>query len=112
VLGTDRAIIATGGYAWRSLSPDWVAWRDPGRAAADHFQLTAPLVPGSTPQPILIVTDGDLPQTLLPFLSGQPRRLAVAEVQQTPGRSLRLALWAAEVAAAPIQTQTSIRVSR
>jgi 4-amino-4-deoxy-L-arabinose transferase-like glycosyltransferase len=100
VLGSDRAVIAIGGYAWRDLSPQWVAWRDPGRAAADHFQLTAPLAPGSTPQPILIVTDGDLPQTLLPFLSGPPRRVAMAEVQQTPGRSLRLELWAAEVATA------------
>jgi hypothetical protein len=95
VLGTDRAVIAIGGYAWRNLSPDWVAWRDPGRAAADHFQLTAPLVPGDTPQPLLIVTAGALPQTLQPFFTTEPQRLAVAEVEQTPGRMLRLELWAA-----------------
>jgi 4-amino-4-deoxy-L-arabinose transferase-like glycosyltransferase len=98
VLGSDRAIIANGGYAWRTLQPQWLAWRDPGRPAADHFQLTAALQPGDSPHPLLIVGDGPPPDSLRPFLTGEPKRLAVAEVEQTPGRTLRLELWAAEMA--------------
>ncbi|MFZ5550321.1 MAG: ArnT family glycosyltransferase [Pseudomonadota bacterium] len=101
VLGSDRAIIANGGYAWRTLQPQWLAWRDPGRPAADHFQLTAPLEPGDAPQALLIVSDGPPALSLRPFLAGEPRLLAVAEVEQTPGRLLRLELWAAEVAPRP-----------
>lgn len=99
VLGSDRAIIANGGYAWRALGAQWLAWRDPGRPAADHFQLTAPLVPGATPEPLLIVSDGPPADTLRPYLAAPPRRLAVAEVEQTPGHPLRLELWEAVVSA-------------
>jgi hypothetical protein len=101
VLGADRAIIANGGYAWRGLQPQWLAWRDPGRPAADHFQLTAPLLPDGVPKRLLIVSDGPPPSTLRPFLTGEPRLLAVAEVQQTRDRVLRLQLWAAEMAPRP-----------
>lgn len=102
VLGADRAVLANGAYAWRAFSPRWTAWRDTGQPPHDHFQLKAPLEPGDRPQRILLVsTDAPDPAWRVLF-DGPPRRLAVAEVEQTPGRMLHLELWQAELASRPM----------
>ncbi len=101
VLGGDRAVLANGAYAWRHLSPQWVAWREAGQAPHDHFQLLSPLQPGDRRQPLLIVSEGPPDAAWQTALGGPPRRLAVAEVEQSPGRRLHLELWQAEVAPAP-----------
>ncbi|MGM9490999.1 glycosyltransferase family 39 protein [Ideonella sp. YS5] len=98
VLGEDRAVLANGAYAWRELAPQWTAWRAPGELPHDHFQLSVPLRPSAQPQPILIVGAGRPEASLLAALARPPRRVAVADVEQTPGRRLHLELWEAELA--------------
>lgn len=98
VLGGDRTVIANGAYAWRDLAPQWVAWRQAGQSPHDHFQLLSPLQPGDRRQPLLIVSEGPPDAAWQTALGGPPQRLAVAEVEQSPGRRLHLELWQAEVA--------------
>ncbi len=102
VLGGDRAVLANGAYAWRALAPRWSAWRRDGQPPHDHFQLVAPLQPGDRPQRLLIVSTGAPDPAWQEVLDGPPKRLAVAEVEQTPGRRLHLELWQAELASAPM----------
>jgi 4-amino-4-deoxy-L-arabinose transferase-like glycosyltransferase len=98
VLGEDRAVLANGAYAWRDLSPQWTAWRAPGQLPHDHFQLSVPLRPSAQPQPLLIVGESRPEASLLAALERPPRRIAVADVEQTPGRRIHLELWEAELA--------------
>jgi 4-amino-4-deoxy-L-arabinose transferase-like glycosyltransferase len=105
VLGSDRAVLANGSYAWRKRPPRWLAWRDAGAPVQNHFQLTAPLRAADEPQPLLIVSDGPLDAELRAALDGPPQRLAVADVPQSPGRSLHLELWRAELAPQPVMAQ-------
>lgn len=105
VLGSDRAVLANGSYAWRKRPPRWLAWRDAGEPAQNHFQLTAPLRAADQPQPLLIVSDGPLDADLRAALDGPPQRLAVADVPQSPGRSVHLELWRAELAPQPLIAQ-------
>lgn len=107
VLGSDRAVLANGSYAWRQRPPRWLAWRDAGEPAQNHFQLTAPLRPADQPQPLLIVSEGPLDSELQAALDGPPQRLAVADVPQSPGRSLHLELWQAELAPQPMVAQAA-----
>jgi 4-amino-4-deoxy-L-arabinose transferase-like glycosyltransferase len=102
VLGGDRAVLANGAYAWRSLGPRWTAWRHDGEPAHDHFQLTAPLQPGDRPQRLLIVSAGAPDPAWQTVLDGPPKRLAVADVEQSPGRMVHLELWQAELASRPM----------
>ena len=105
VLGSDRAVLANGSYAWRKRPPRWLAWRDAGEPVQNHFQLTAPLHAADQPQPLLIVSDGPLDAELRAALDGPPQRLAVADVPQSPGRSVHLELWRAELAPQPLMAQ-------
>jgi len=105
VLGSDRAVLANGSYAWRKRPPRWLAWRDAGAPAQNHFQLTSPLRAADQPQPLLIVSDGPLDAELRAALDGPPQRLAVADVPQSPGRSVHLELWRAELAPQPMLAQ-------
>lgn len=105
VLGSDRAVLANGSYAWRKRPPRWLAWREAGGPAQNHFQLTAPLHPADQPQSLLIVSEGPLDRDLRDALDGPPQRLAVADVPQSPGRSLHLELWQAELAPQPMVAQ-------
>ncbi|MEK8031569.1 glycosyltransferase family 39 protein [Ideonella sp. DXS29W] len=98
VLGSERAVLANGAYAWRAKPPQWLAFRQDPRAPHNHFELMSPLRPSEYPQPVLIVGEGPLEGPLLQALDGAPRRLASTEVEQTPGRSLHLELWQAELA--------------
>lgn len=98
VLGSNRTLISHGAYAWRDLRPAWRAWREPGRRAEDHYQLTVPLQPGAQPRPVLIVAEGPPTGSLREALREAPQRLAVAEVEQTPGRWIHLELWAGVLA--------------
>ncbi|HJV71002.1 glycosyltransferase family 39 protein [Ideonella sp.] len=107
VLGADRAVLANGAYAWRAFSPRWTAWRDAGQPPHDHFQLQSPLEPGEHPQRILIVSAGAPDPAWRARLDGPPRRLAIAEVEQTPGRMLHIELWQAELASRPMLAQAA-----
>lgn len=98
VLGEDRAVLATGAYAWRDLAPQWTAWRAPGQLPHDHFQLSVPLQASTRAQPLLIVGNGRIEPSLLAALERPPRRIAIADVEQTPGRRIRLELWEAQLA--------------
>jgi hypothetical protein len=112
VVGYDRAVLANGSYAWRKRPPRWLAWRDAGRPAQNHFQLTAPLHAADGPQPLLIVTDGPLDAELRAALGAQPQRLAVADVPQSPGRSVHLELWQAELSPQAVLAQASAGAGR
>jgi hypothetical protein len=101
VLGTDRAVLANGAYAWRKLAPHWVAWRAEGEPAHDHFQLMASLHPGDRPLPLLYVGEGPPQGPILDAFDSAPRRLAVVDVPQSPGRMIHLELWQAEFAPRP-----------
>jgi len=105
VLGSDRAVLANGSYAWRKRPPHWLAWRDAGEPAHNHFQLTAPVQAVDRPMPLLIVSEGPPDAAVRAALDGPPQRLAVAEVQQSPGRSLHLELWQGELAPQPVMAQ-------
>lgn len=107
VLGGDRAVLANGAYAWRHLAPQWVAWREAGALPHDHFQLLSPLQPGDRRQPLLIVSEGPPDAAWQAALGGPPQRLAVAEVEQSPGHRLHLELWQAELAPAPSLAQAA-----
>jgi hypothetical protein len=106
VLGADRAVLANGAYAWRALGPRWTAWRDTEQPH-DHFQLKAPLELGDEPQQILIVSAGAPDPAWRALLDGPPRLLAVADVEQTPGRMLHLELWQAELASRPMLARSA-----
>jgi len=105
VLGSDRAVLANGSYAWRKRPPHWLAWRDAGEPAHNHFQLTAPVQAADRPVPLLIVSEGPPDTALRAVLDGPPQRLAVADVPQSPGRSLHLELWQGELAPQPVMAQ-------
>jgi len=98
VLGSNRTVISQGAYAWRALDVAWLAWREPGQRAQDHYQLTVPLQPTSQPQPVLIISEGPLDSSLQAHLRGPAQRLAAADVAQTPGRWIHLELWAGVLA--------------
>lgn len=98
VLGSNRTLISHGAYAWRGLDAAWLAWREPGQHAQDHYQLSVPLQAGSQPQPVLIVSEGPLDGSLRAALREPPQRLAVTDVEQTQGRWIHLELWAAVLA--------------
>jgi len=149
VLGSDRAVLAQGAWAWRDLlpvggpaaspvaptgtghgamvagwagqqagampwrtqshalalphaqPPAWAAWRDVGRRPMNHFELTAAVSPAGHAQPVWIVSDGSLPTGLRAALAQPARVLAQAQVEQTPGRWIRLTLWEAVLAPQP-----------
>jgi hypothetical protein len=105
VLGSDRAVLANGSYAWRKHPPRWLAWRDAGKPVHNHFQLTSPVQAADRPVPLLIVSDGPLDAELRAALDGPPQRLAVADVPQSPGRSVHLELWRAELAPQQVMAQ-------
>jgi hypothetical protein len=105
VLGSDRAVLANGSYAWRKRPPHWLAWRGAGEPAHNHFQLTAPVQAVDRPMPLLIVSEGPPDAAVRAALDGPPQRLAVAEVAQSPGRSLHLELWQGELAPQPVMAQ-------
>ncbi|WP_374567181.1 ArnT family glycosyltransferase [Ideonella sp.] len=109
VLGSDRAVLANGSYAWRKRPPRWLAWRDAGEPAHNHFELTAPVQAADRPLPLLIVSEGPPDVALRAALDGPPQRLAVADVKQSPGRSLHLELWQGELAAQPVMAQAAGR---
>lgn len=98
VLGSNRTMVSHGAYAWRAFGPVWRAWREPGERAQDHYQLTVPLQPGGQPRPFLIVSEGPLQGSLRAALREAPQRLAVVDLEQTPGRWIHLELWAAVLA--------------
>jgi 4-amino-4-deoxy-L-arabinose transferase-like glycosyltransferase len=93
VLGGNRTVISHGAYAWRDLQPTWRAWREPGQRPQDHYQLTTPLQPGSQPRPVLYVGEGPPGESLRAALREPPQRLAVVDLEQTPGRWIHLELW-------------------
>lgn len=107
VLGSDRAVLANGSYAWRKRPPRWLAWRDADEPAHNHFELTAPLQAADRPLPLLIVSEGPPDVALRAALDGPPQRLAVADVKQSPGRSLHLELWQGELAPRPVMSQAA-----
>jgi hypothetical protein len=53
---------------------------------------------------LLFVGEGPPQGPLLAALEGPPSRLAVVDVQQTPGRVLHLELWQAELAPRQVET--------
>lgn len=93
VLGGNRTVISHGAYAWRDLRPQWRAWREPGQRPQDHYQLTVPLQPASQPRPVLYVGEGPPGDSLRAALREPPQRLAVVDLEQTPGRIIHLELW-------------------
>jgi 4-amino-4-deoxy-L-arabinose transferase-like glycosyltransferase len=105
VLGGNRTVISHAAYAWRDLDPQWRAWREPGQRPQDHYQLTVPLQPTGQLRPLLYVGEGPPGASLQAALREPPQRLAVVDLEQTPGRWIHLELWSGV-----LRPQTSVAV--
>ena len=93
VVGTSRAALAQGAYAWRTQPIHWSAWSEDGRVM-NHYQLTHPLSleAGRTQGPVLVLGESEPPPGLGAQL-GAMHPLAVATVSAS--RRVRLHLWEA-----------------
>jgi hypothetical protein len=90
VLTDDRSLTATLIYYLRDVDVPVLAWREPGRRPADHYELSRAVTP-HTPMPVLLVSGRErTPAALAAFETAGPPRTVTVPAGPGNQRILRL----------------------